>query len=207
MGVFEMHNAKKVCFWCGAPNAHTSAPSMPPPVFLETWYGCVTMDNAKKCLCVAWRSKHAYLCTKDAIKSAFLAWHPKRAYLCTKYTTTSVLEIQNVKKCVYGVAPLTCIPLHQTCHQKCFWIPSVGLFEMDNAKKCALLEWHPKRAYLCTKYTTTSVFGYLVWVCLQCTMPKKSAFWGWRPKHAYLCTTYKINRVRYLCNYYFVNHK
>ena len=118
-----------------------------------------------------------------------------------------VFEIQNVKKCVYGVAPLTCIPLHQTCHQKCFWIPSVGLFEMDNAKKCALLEWHPKRAYLCTKYTTTSVFGYLVWVCLQCTMPKKSAFWGWRPKHAYLCTTYKINRVRYLCNYYFVNHK
>ena len=28
MGVFQIHKAKQVCFWCVAPNAHTSAPNM-----------------------------------------------------------------------------------------------------------------------------------------------------------------------------------
>ena len=32
---------KSVCFWCGVPNAHTSAPKMPTKVSLLTWYGCV----------------------------------------------------------------------------------------------------------------------------------------------------------------------
>ena len=36
MGMFEMHNAKKMLFWRGAPSTHTSAPNMPATVFLDT---------------------------------------------------------------------------------------------------------------------------------------------------------------------------
>ena len=51
---------------------------------------------------------------------------------------------------------------------KVFWIASMGVFEMLNAKKCGVLAWRSKRAYLCTKSARKSVFGYLVWFCLKC---------------------------------------
>ena len=70
-----------------------------------------------------------------------------------------------------------------------------GLFEVHDAKKCALLAWRPKRAYLCTKYASEDVFGYLGWGdCLKCGA-KKGAFLAWRPKRAYLCTKYASNSI------------
>ena len=44
----------------------------------------------------------------------------------------------------------------------------MGVFEIRNAKKCVVLAWRPKRAYLCAKYVSKNVFGYLaeVWELL-----------------------------------------
>ena len=70
MGVFEMHSAKKVCLWYGAPNMHTSAPTMPPTVFfLIPNMGAFEMHKVKK--------------------RAFLGWRPKRAHFFTKHATNS----------------------------------------------------------------------------------------------------------------------
>ena len=43
------------------------------------------------------------------------------------------------------------------------------MFGMQDAKKKLYLVWHDERAYICTKIGK-SVFGYLVWVCLKCTV-------------------------------------
>ena len=75
----------------------------------------------------------------------------------------------------------------------CFWVPSMGVFEMRSAKKVCLA-WRPKSAYLCIQYACNSVFRYLVWMCLKYTMPK-DVYLVWRPKHAYLCTQYASNSV------------
>ena len=56
---------------------------------------------------------------------------------------------------------------------------------MHDTKNMGFLAWLLMRKYLCTKYASTSVCGYLVWVCLKCTMPKM-----WRPKRTYPCTKY-----------------
>ena len=74
------------------------------------------------------------------------------------------------------MAPQTHIPPHPTCQQRCFWIPSMDVFEMHDAKNCTVLTWRPKHAYLCTKYASNSVFGTLYGVCLKCTMPKIVGF-------------------------------
>ena len=66
---------------------------------------------------------------------------------------------------------------------------TMGVFEMHNAKKCGVLTWHPKHPYFCTHHASNSVFGYLVKVCLKCTMPKKP----WCPTRPYLCTQYASN--------------
>ena len=69
------------------------------------------------------------------------------------------------------MAPRARIALHQVCHKHCFWMPGMRVFEMHNAKNRALSVGRPERTYLCTKYSTSSVFGCPVWVCLKCTMP------------------------------------
>ena len=97
--------------------------------------------------------------------------------------------------CVFWVAPQTYLLLHQICHQRCFWIPSMVVFEMHDAKKCVSTACRPKRAYLGTKYATNSVFGYLVCVCLKCTMPKNVCFLARCPRRAYLCTEYATSSI------------
>ena len=77
----------------------------------------------------------------------------------------------------FGVALQAHIPLHQICQKGCFWIPTMGVFEMRNAKKHGVLAWRLKPAYLCTKYDRQSVFGYLGWGCLKCAMPKNVGVW------------------------------
>ena len=64
-------------------------------------------------------------------------------------------------------------PLHRICQHRCFWIPSMRVFEMQEAEKCGALAWCPTHTYLCTNYAITRVSRYLVWVCLKCIMPKK----------------------------------
>ena len=46
-------------------------------------------------------------------------------------------ELHNAKKnCLgSGVALQTRIPLHTMGQERCFWIPGMGVFEMDDAKK------------------------------------------------------------------------
>ena len=53
---------------------------------------------------------------------------------------------------------------------------SKDVLKMRNAKKSAFFVRHAKRAYICTKFATKSVFGYLVRMCLKCTLPKKCVF-------------------------------
>ena len=76
------------------------------------------------------------------------------------------------------------IPLHQMRQQHCFWIPSMGVFEMHNAKNQGVLLWRSKCTYLCTKYASSNVFGYLAWVCFKLTMSNVVRFWhGARHAH------------------------
>ena len=56
----------------------------------------------------------------------------------------------------------------------------MGVFEMHNAKNVGVLAWHPKRAYLCIKYASTSVFGYLVKV-FEVHDAKKMRWFGVAP--------------------------
>ena len=141
---------------------------------------------------LAWRPKHAYLCTKYANSiSRYLVW------VCLKCTMPKVCifglapqprirmvvsEVHDAQKvCIFVVTPQTRIPLHQIIHQPRFWMPCMVVFEMPNAKKCVFLGWRPKRAYLCTKYVTNSISGYLVWLCLKCTMPESVRSWPCAP--------------------------
>ena len=125
--------------------------------------GVFEMRSAKKCGVLVRRSKRTYLCTKYGSKSVFvyLVW------VCLKCAMPKML--------CFGAVPKAHTPLRQICQQTCIWIPSMDVFEMHSAKKCALVAWGPKCAYLCTKYASNSVFGYLVWECLKCTTPKKSS--------------------------------
>ena len=145
---------------------HNSAPNMPPTVFRIPNTDVFEMRNVKKCTLWGWGSEHAYLYTKRTTKSVFrcLVW--------------VFLKRTMPKMCIVGVAPQTCIPWHQTYHQKYFWIPGMGVFEMHDDKKCALLGWRSERAYFCTKYATKSSFGYLTRACLKCTMLKNVHFGG-----------------------------
>ena len=77
---------------------------------------------------------------------------------------------------LFGVALQARIPLHQICQKDCFWMPTMGVFEMRNAKKRGFLARRSKRASLCTESARKSVCGYLVWGCLHCAMPKKWVF-------------------------------
>ena len=54
----------------------------------------------------------------------------------------------------------------------------MGVFEMHNAGKCALLKWRHRRTDLCTKGASKSVFGYLAQVCVKCTMQENVRSWG-----------------------------
>ena len=57
----------------------------------------------------------------------------------------------------------------------------MGVLEMRNAKKCGVLAWRSKRAYLSTKSALKGVFGHLVWGCLKCAVPKNVGFWRGTP--------------------------
>ena len=198
---------KNVHSWSGAPNVHTSAPNIPPKVFLDPWYVCFWNARWQKMctlgvapqMCILLHQichqKYFWIPTvgvferHNANKCAFWGWRAEHAYLCTKRTTKSVsgclvwvvLKCTMPNMCIVGVAPQTCMPLDQTYHQKCFWIPGIGGFEMHNAKKWALLGWRTKRAYIYTNDSTEGFFGYLVWVFLKCTMPKNVHYWGGTP--------------------------
>ena len=72
-----------------------------------------------------------------------------------------VFEMGNAKKmCVFGVAPQMRIPLPQVCHQQCFWIPSMGVFEVHNAKKNVRLWCGAPNAH--TPARNIPVFVYLL---------------------------------------------
>ena len=80
--------------------------------------------------------------------------------------------------------------MHTMGPKRCFWIPKMGVFEIDNAKNIVWVQvWRPKHSYVCTPWARKGVFGYLGLRCLQWTMPN-NIVWvlGWRPKHPYLCT-------------------
>ena len=53
----------------------------------------------------------------------------------------------------------------------------MAVLEVHNAKKCVFLVRRAEHAYGCTDIAIRSVFGYLDWVCLQCTVPKHVYFW------------------------------
>ena len=67
-------------------------------------------------------------------------------------------------------------PNNHTTGQRCFWIPGMGVFEMDNAKKYLLASGVApqtpiplqKRCFLARK----GVFEYLGWGFLKWTLPK-----------------------------------
>ena len=128
--------------------------------------GVFEIEDGKTCALLGWRPGHAYVCTKYATKKG--SWIP----------SMGVFEMQNTKTMhCWRDALMT----HTMRHQKWIWIPGMGVFEMHNAKKGAFLAWRPEHAYLWTKYPTQSVFGYLVWVCLKCTMPKNVHSWRGAP--------------------------
>ena len=107
------------------------------------------VHNAKKCLFLVWRAKRAYLCTRSAIKSVFGC----RVWVCFKYTMPKDVC------CWYGAPNLH--SLLRKCGAKPFWIPSMGVFEMQNAKKCVLSVWCARRAYLCTNIANKTVLRHL----------------------------------------------
>ena len=92
----------------------------------------------------------------------------------------------------FDAAPQTPIPLHQICQQQCFWIPSMGVFGMHNAKIMGFCRGAPNT--LRTKYASNSVSGYLVRV-VKMHNAKKHEVLTRRPKHPYICTKYASNSV------------
>ena len=97
--------------------------------------------------------------------------------------------------CVFGVALQTCIPLHQKCQQY-FWIPSMGVFEMHTAKRCVFLGWRPKHAYLCTKYSISSVFECcVVYGCVGNAQCRKVCVFGVPPPTRIPMHEYSISSV------------
>ena len=128
------------------------------------------MNNAKKC---GGCSVAPLTCIRQ---------HQMCHQQCFWILIIALFEMRNGKNCgSVGVAPQMCMPLHQICHQQRFWIPSMSVFEMHKAKKIEGLAWRPKRAYLCTTYASNSVFGYPVWVCLKCRIPKSVGSWRGAP--------------------------
>ena len=140
-----------VCFWCGAPNTHISAPTLHccsmPSVF--------GMHNAKQWVFLVWRAGRTYLCTTGAINIVFgyLVWvclectMPNNVcFWCSTPNIPKVLVYLTCDQdCLWipsmGVFQMrTHIPLHQKCDQECIWIPSVGVFEPPHAKKCVFLD-------------------------------------------------------------------
>ena len=126
------------------------------------------MRNAKRCVFPAGRTKCAYLCTKSASKGVFgylvpvchnFFWCCAPLHLCTK----------SASKNVFGYLVHL---LHKTCQQKHLWILSLGVLVLHIVRK-KLLVWHAEYTYPCPQSVNKSVFGYLVCVCLKCTMPKK----------------------------------
>ena len=55
----------------------------------------------------------------------------------------------------------------------------MDVVQMHKAPKCVFLVWRARRIYLYTKSAIKSVFGYLVWVYLKCTVPKNKRFAWW----------------------------
>ena len=49
-------------------------------------------------------------------------------------------------RCVFVGVCRTSILLHQNFQQKCLWVPSMGVFEMRNAKKYVFLMWRAECA-------------------------------------------------------------
>ena len=57
----------------------------------------------------------------------------------------------------------------------------MGVFEMHNLKKALFWCGTPNPHTSAPKHATGSVFGYPVWVCLKCKMPKNVRFWQGAP--------------------------
>ena len=126
----------------------------------------------------------------NATNRGVLTWRPKCTYLCTKYAS-HIFLLGAEYVCVWDeqcqqlwgldVVPQMRIPLHQMCQKPFFWMPSMGVFEMHNANNCGVLTWRPECTYLCTKYASRAFFGYLILVCLWCTMPTVLGFYCGAP--------------------------
>ena len=167
---------------------------------------CVQNAQCQKSVFLVQRAERTYCCTKSATKSVFryLVWvflkrtMPKKCVLgvarrtrtpghhkyhqeCFWTPSMGMFEMHNAKKVFSRSARQTHIPLHPKCDQKCLWVPSTGVLEIHDAKSCVFLVWHAECTDLCINSAIKIVFRYLVWVCLQCTMPKKCVC-------TYLCT-------------------
>ena len=189
----------KNVFLCVAPQIRIPAHLVcHPPWFWMAGTGVFEMHNAKKCVFSAWRPKGTYLCTKRASSSIGLfEMHNATKYVffgaalririplhqachqqCFSLPSIGVFEMHMHDAIyVFGRLPQTRLLLHQVCQSPCFLMASMGVFEMHNAKKCVFLAWRPYCSDLSTKYASSTVFGYPVWVYLKCIMPYSSCFW------------------------------
>ena len=95
--------------------------------------------------------------------------------------------------CGYGVVAQTCLPLHQMCHHRCSWRPSMGVFETHNTKQCVFMAWRHKCIYLCAKYVTSSLFWKTSIGVFEMHNAKKIVLMAWRPKRVDLGTKYTTN--------------
>ena len=134
---------------------------------LDTSYGCVSNAQCQKSVFLVCHAECTYFCTKIAINSVF--GHLVRAYA-------------QCQKSVFAVAHGTGISLLNTCHQKCLQIPSVGVFDMHNAKngcfRCGTPNLHLHQR--CPGIPSKGVF--------QFQNAKKCVLLVWFAEHAYLCT-------------------
>ena len=153
-----------MCDFGVACQTHIPAPTN---VSLDTQYGCVCNTQYHKFVLSVWCAERTYLYTGNAKESV-------AGYFVWVYLNCTV-----PKMCGSGVARRMHTPLGQKCEQNCMHIPSMGVFEMRSAKKCGFIVWCAGHTYICSKGANKSVLGYLVWVCLKCTMPTNPFFFVW----------------------------
>ena len=133
----------------------------------------------------------AYLCPRNTNKSAcaYLVWVRLRGKMLPKKLRRTRIPLhQKCQQQCFSICamPKMCVvsgvvyqvrkPLHQKC-QQCFWIPSMGVFEMDNANKSVCLVSRAERTCLGTR----SGFGCRARMCLPCTKPYRVCGWCGAP--------------------------
>ena len=132
----------------------------------------------------------------NAKKNVFVVWCTKRTPFYTVSSNKGVFRF------------LVSVSLNRTMPSNvCFWCGtpnaqtmfSLSVFEVRSPKSFVFLVLCAERAFLCTKNANKGVFGYLVWVCLKCTMPKnvflENVFLEWRNDCTYLYTRSATNIV------------